>query len=319
MKVLITGAGGFVGQALAQELLNDGHKVILTDIIEPAIPKAAPNNHQNATCIKADLHDEPEAVLSKDLDAVYVLHGIMSAGSEDNFDLGYRVNLHSTLRLLEAIRKICRGVRLIYASSCAAYGLPLPLMPSEATVCTPQSSYGIQKVMIEEVLNDYNRRGHVVAFTLRLPSITVRSGNPTQAASSWMSGIIREPLQGKESSLPCPDDFKCWLCSPKTLVKNMKIALTLPGDCIPPHIRQVLLPGITETVSGMLRALKEVGGDEALKLVKRVDASPEIKAMLDSWPVEFDISKALSIGFAPDQPFRDTVEDFAKGLKEKSV
>ncbi|KND87707.1 Uncharacterized protein TOPH_07661 [Tolypocladium ophioglossoides CBS 100239] len=319
MKLLITGAGGFVGQALAQDLLNDGHKVILTDIVEPTIPQVASNNYHNATCITADLHDEPEAVLSKDLDAVYILHGIMSAGSEHDFDLGYRVNLHSTLRLLEAIRNICPGVRLIYASSCAAYGLPLPPMPSEATVCTPQSSYGIQKVMIEEVINDYNRRGHVVAFTLRLPSIMVRPGKPTQAASSWMSGVIREPLQGKESILPCPDDFKCWLCSVKTLVKNMKLALTFPGDCMPPHIRQVLLPGITETVGSMLGTLKEVGGEEVLKFIKREDASTEIKAMIDSWPFEFDISKALGIGFAPDQPFRDTVEDFAKTLKDKSA
>ncbi|KAJ6439283.1 nucleoside-diphosphate-sugar epimerase [Purpureocillium lavendulum] len=314
MKILITGAGGFVGQVLAEQLLNDGHHVTLTDIVRPTVPAGA-TNQQNATCVKADLYDEPGAVLSKDLDAVYAFHGIMSAGSEDNFDLGYRVNLHSTLRLLEEIRKTCPGARFIYASSCAAYGQPLPSMPSEDTVCTPQSSYGTQKIMIEAVINDYNRRGHIIGFTLRFPSITVRPGKPTQAASSWMSGIIREPLQGKESLLPCPDDFKCWLCSPKTLVRNLVLCLTLPGECMPPHVRQVLLPGITETVGGMLQALRDVGGEEALRLVKREDATPEIKAMLDSWPYEFDISRALGIGFVPDQPFRDTVEDFAKGLK----
>ena len=131
-----------------------------------------------------------------------------------------------------------------------------------------------------------------------------------------MSGIIREPLQGQESVLPCPDDFKCWLCSPRTLVRNLVLCLTLPPDCMSPHVRQVLLPGITETVGSMLQALRDVGGEEAVRLVRREDATPEIKAMLDSWPYEFDISRALAIGFVPDQAFRDTVEDFARSLKQ---
>lgn len=315
MKILITGAGGFVGQLLAEHLLNDNHQVILADVFEPPLPEKA-KNKQNATPIKADLAEDASQVLSKDLDAMYVFHGIMSAGSEENFDLGYRVNLHSTLNLLEAVRKICPGVRWIYASSTANFGQPLPQMPSEATVCTPQSSYGTQKVMIETVLNDYNRRGFITAFTLRFPTISVRPGKPTQAASSWMSGIIREPLQGKESVLPCDDDFEAWLCSPKTLVKNLLHALTLPRDSLPPHIRQVLLPGITANVGQMLQALREVGGEDAVKLVKREKPSPEIKAMLDSWPLRFDVSRALGLGFVADQNFKGAVDDFAASLKQ---
>lgn len=316
MKILITGAGGFVGQLLAESLLKDGHELILTDIFEPSVPAKASAHAPKVTCIKADLHDAPETVVSSDLDAMYVFHGIMSAGSEADFDLGWRVNLHSTLRLLEAARRICPGVRWIYASSTAGFGQPLPEWPSEATVCTPQGSYGAQKIMIETAINDYNRRGFINAFTLRFPTISVRPGKPTQAASSWMSGIIREPLQGKESSLPCPDDFECWLCSPKTLIANLRIALELPGDCMPPHVRQVLLPGITANVGEMLQALREVGGEEAVRLVKRETPTPEIKGMLDSWPVRFDVSKALGLGFQPDQPFKGAVQDFADSLKE---
>lgn len=315
MKVLITGAGGFVGQLLAEHLLNDNHTLVLADIFEPPIPAAA-KNKQNATCIKADLYQSPEAVLSSDLDAMYVFHGIMSAGSEADLELGYRVNLHSTLNLLEAVRKTCSGVRWIYASSTAIFGQPLPEMPSEATVCTPQGSYGTQKAMIESVINDYNRRGFINAFTLRFPTISVRPGKPTQAASSWMSGIIREPLQGQESTLPCDDDFQAWLCSPKTLVKNLLIALTLPKDCMPPHVRQVLLPGITANVKEMLQALREVGGEDAVKLVKREKPSQEIKDMLESWPIRFDVSKALSLGFVADQSFKGAVQDFADSLKQ---
>lgn len=315
MKILITGAGGFVGQLLAEHLLNDNHKVILADIFEPPIPSAA-KNQENATPIKADLYETPDAVLSKDLDAIYVFHGIMSAGSEADFDLGYRVNLHSTLNLLEAVRKTCPGVRLIYASSTAIFGQPLPEKPSEATVPTPQGSYGTQKAMIEYLVNDYNRRGFINGITLRFPTISVRPGKPTAAASSWMSGIIREPLQGQESTLPCDDDFKAWLSSPKTLVKNLIHALSLPADAMPNHVRQILLPGITSTVAEMLQALKEVGGEDALRLVKREKPSPEIKAMLDSWPITFDVSEALSLGFVQDDSFKSAVEDFAATLKE---
>ncbi|EME45768.1 hypothetical protein DOTSEDRAFT_151015 [Dothistroma septosporum NZE10] len=313
-KILITGAGGFVGQMLAEHLLNDGHKVVLADIFEPPVPEAA-NHKENATCIKADLSEDPSAVLSKDLDALYVFHGIMSAGSEENLELGYRVNLHSTLNLLEAIRKTIPGVRFIYSSSTAIFGQPLPDQPSEKTVPTPQGSYGTQKAMVEYIINDYNRRGYINGFTLRFPTISVRPGKPTAAASSWMSGIIREPLQGKESILPCEDDFKAWLCSPKTLIKNLKHVLTLPNDCMEPHIRQILLPGITSTVKDMLDALKEVGGEEAVKLVKREKASAEIQAMLDSWPTTFDVSKATKLGFVRDETFRSAVEDFAASLK----
>jgi nucleoside-diphosphate-sugar epimerase len=315
MKILVTGAAGYIGQVLAEGLLTAGHSVTLVDIVQPSIPPGASSQRDRATCLQVDLFENAESVVSQGLDVIYILHGIMSAGSEADVDLGYRVNLYSVLKLLEAVRNKCPGVRVIYTSSIAAYGSPLPDLPSEAATCTPETSYGTHKIMIEAVLNDYNRRGFVTAFAFRLPGITVRSGKPTQAASSWMSGIIREPLQGLETSIPCGDDFKCWICSPRTLVKNLMIALTIPADCLPRHIRQVLLPGRVVTVREMLQALREVGGVDAVNLVRREEPTPEIRAMLDSWPTQFDDSMALQLGFAPDQPFRDTVQDFADSLK----
>ncbi|OAQ69627.1 nucleoside-diphosphate-sugar epimerase [Pochonia chlamydosporia 170] len=316
MKILVTGASGYIGQVLSEALLKDGHSLTLADVVQPDIPSGASTSNNQPTCVKVDLFEDAESVISPDLDAIYILHGIMSAGSEEDIDLGYRVNVHSVLKLLEAVRKICRpGVRVLYTSSIAAYGSPLPDIPSEATVCTPQTSYGTHKIMVEAMLNDYNRRGFISAFSFRLAGISVRGGKPTRAASSWMSGIIREPLRGLEAVIPCDDDFKCWICSPKTLVKNLIIALTLPTNCLPPHIRQVLLPGIVVTVREMLQALQDIGGQDALKLVRREEPTPDIRNMLNSWPTQFDVSKALALGFVPDQPFRDTVQDFADSLK----
>ena len=316
MKVLITGAGGFLGQMLAESLLKDGHTLVLTDIFEPPIPPGASQYKDKVTTIKADLNDDPFVILSKDLDGIYVFHGIMSAGSEANLELGYKVNLFSSLKLLEAVRVTWPGVRLIYASSCAAYGQPLPEWPSESTIPTPSGSYGTQKIMMEQIVNDYNRRGYISAITLRFPTISVRPGAPSQAASSWMSGMIREPLQGKESELPVDDDFECWLGSPRILTENLKLCLKLPGDCMPPHIRQVNVPGITATVREMKQALREVGGEEALKLIKDTKLSADAQAVLESWSVRFDVSKALGIGMIPEQPFKGAVEDFAASLKK---
>lgn len=320
MKILITGASGFVGQVLAESLLAENHTVILTDVITPPIPGGS---HPNAVALQADLCAESPspfpALLTPDLDAIYVLHGIMSSGAEANLELGYRVNLFSTIRLLDAVRATCRPrIRIIYASSCATYGAPLPPLPSESTLPTPEGSYGTQKLMIEMLLNDYNRRGFVTAFSVRLPSITVRAGKPTQAASSWMSGIIREPLQGLESVVPVLDDaFQCWVCSPRTLVRNLSKCLVLPRDCMEPHIRAVLLPGVTVSVGEMLDALRKVGGEEAVRLVKREKASAEVNRLFESWPVGFDVTRALKIGFEPAGTFLEAVEDFAMSLKGK--
>ncbi|TQV91468.1 hypothetical protein V2A60_008886 [Cordyceps javanica] len=325
MKVLITGASGFVGQVLAESLLAQDHTVILTDLVTPPIPGGdgdGGRQHPNAVAVAADLTAEPfpaaSLLLTEDLDAIYVLHGIMSSGSEADLELGYRVNLSATVRLLDAVRARCRrGVRVVYASSCAAYGGPgLPPRPSEATLPTPEGSYGTQKLMVELLLNDYTRRGLVTAFSVRLPSITVRPGAPAQAASSWMSGIVREPLQGRESVLPVlDDDFACWVCSPRTLVRNLERCLVLPRDCMEPHIRQVLLPGVTVTVGEMLAALRRVGGDEAVRLVRRERPSDAAARLFESWPVGFDVTRALAIGFEPAGTFLEAVEDFAAGLR----
>ena len=320
MQILITGAGGFIGQLLAEHLLNAGHTVTLVDIFKPPIPAKASAHSLSATCVAADLSKPSDAtsILSASLSTIYIFHGIMSAGSEADFSLGYNVNLHSTTNLLSQIRQSCKpGVRVVYASSTAIYGQPLPSMPSEATVPTPSSSYGTQKVMIEYLINDYTRRGYINGLSLRFPTISVRPGKPTQAASSWMSGIIREPLQGKESSLPCGDDFKAWIGSPRMLVRCLMKTLDMERDCMPLHVRQVNLPGITVSVKEMLQALEAVGGKKAVDLVKREEASEEIRNMLDSWPTEFDVSKALSLGFEGDQSFQSAVQDFADSLKEQ--
>jgi len=318
MKILITGAGGFIGQFMARELLKDpSHTLILTDVVDVPIPKDAAHP-ENAKTIKADLSADPSAVVTKDLDAAYIFHGIMSSGSEANFELGMKVNVESVKTVLEAIRNTCPGIRVIYSSSQAVYGRPFPDKITEDHLPTPESSYGAEKLICEILINDYTRRGFISGFTLRFPTISVRPGKPTAAASSFISGIIREPLANKECVVPIKDrDWAHWVCSPKTLINNLIHALTLPGDALPPHKRTVNAPGILVTIKGMLDALAKVGGEDKLQYVKEEHDEATAK-ILYSWAYSYDNSLPLKLGYKPDSSFEQAVRDYVEFEEEQN-
>lgn len=285
----------------------------MTDVILPPIP-AGVKYPQNATTIKSDLCASADDVVSSDLDAVFVFHGIMSSGSEANFDLGMRVNLDSTRTLLSALRTTKPGIRLIYASSQAVYGRPLPEVVTESTRPTPESSYGAAKLVCETLINDYTRRGFIDGLVLRFPTVTVRPGMPTAAASSFLSGIIREPLDGKECVVPLQDrEFGSWVSSPGTLVKNLVFALSLDTGKMPRHDRVVNLPGVRVTVQDMLDALEKVGGKDKLNLIK--EENDEVtEGILRSWADRFDNTLAYSLGFVEDGTFEQAVVEYKRSL-----
>jgi len=317
MKILITGAGGFIGQFLARQLLDDpSHQLILTDVIDCPIPKGA-KNPQNATVIKGDIFQEIDKLVTKDLQAVYIFHGIMSAGSEANFDLGQKVNVDGTRLLLEKLRHTVPGVRTIYASSQAVYGRPFPDVITEDVFPTPEGSYGAEKLVCEILINDYTRRGFIDGMSLRFPTISVRPGKPTQAASSFISGIIREPMAGKECVVPVKDrSFPSWVCSPRTLINNLVHALTLPSDALPSHKRTVNAPGLLATIQDMLDALEKVGGKDKLQYVKEEDDA-ELGKILYSWAYKFDNTLALSLGYKPDTSFEQAVREYSEWMQEQ--
>ncbi|EED19878.1 nucleoside-diphosphate-sugar epimerase, putative [Talaromyces stipitatus ATCC 10500] len=318
MNILITGAAGFIGQLLATELLNDpAYKLVLVDIVDPPIQSGV-KYPQNAKIIKTDLvADNLETLVHESApDAVYAFHGIMSSGSEANFELGMKANVDATRALLEALRKKAPpGVRFIYSSSQAVYGQPLPKTVTDEVIPTPESSYGAAKLICEALVNEYTRRGFIMGFTLRFPTISVRPGKPTAAASSFLSGMIREPLNGQEAIIPLEDrSFESWLCSPRTLVRNLIFTLSLPGDCVPPHIRQINVPGICVTIQDMMDALEKVGGKDKLGLLKEKE-DPVIKRIVYSWPTRFDNSQAIGLGFQRDESFEQAVRDFKESVE----
>ncbi|KAI0643038.1 NAD-P-binding protein [Trametes meyenii] len=314
--ILITGAGGFLGKLLARALVDDSEtpdvRLILADIVEPKAPVAA-----NALAIEADLTNPAQADgLFKTKfgvpDTVYCLHGIMSRGSEDNFDFGVKVNVDSVRAVLEAARHASQRaetlIKFIFTSSLAVYGGPLPSIVTPNTIATPQGAYGMAKLVDELFINEYTRRGFIDGRILRLPTIVVRPGPPSAATSAFVSGIIREPLQNLPSTCPIGTSLAdpaltslaLWLASPSTTIRNFLHARRVPAARFKPHTRVVCLPGFTATVRDELDALEEVAGPEAVARVKFED-DPENRRVVSSWPARFDNSYALSLGFVVDE------------------
>ncbi|KAF7560261.1 hypothetical protein G7046_g3880 [Stylonectria norvegica] len=316
--ILITGGAGFIGQALVGALLSSSPTlhVTLTDVIEPPIPSNAAKYNQQITSTKADLTD-PSAVaslFSRRYAAVYLLHGLMSGGSEANLDLGLKVNVDSVRCVLDHLRKNYPGTVVIFASSCAVYG-PAKLVKENETLPQPKSSYGAEKLIGELLLNDFSRRGHLDGRIVRLPTVIVRPGAPSAAASSFASGIVRESLKGIENKLPVGKDIEMWVCSPATVIKNLVKVKDVPAEKFGDS-RIVNLPGITVSVQQILDALEQVGGKKALSFIKE-EVDPAIQNIVASWPARFDVNRAYGFGLEADGEVIEAVKAFAEALKSE--
>src|SRR5688572_24867436 len=304
MNILITGGGGFLGFRLARTLLARGHlggKAISSiTLLDGAFPADA-EKLQKVKTVKGDVSDEKTiaGVCTPDIDAVFHLAAVVSGAAEADFDLGMRVNLKGMELLLAQMRKCNKPPRLVYTSSVAAFGGELPAVLDDSTTANPQTSYGAQKVIGEYLVTDYSRKGYVDGRSLRLPTIVVRAGKPNAAASSFASGIIREPLNGEISQCPVAPETGVWLLSPRRVVEAFIHAHDLPAASWGAN-RVVNLPGITASVAEMLAALKEIAGARAAERVV-FKPDPRIQAIVRTWPVRFRTPRALEMGFRADE------------------
>lgn len=317
--ILITGGAGFVGQDLAAALANgsDDLRLTLSDVVEPPIPKSISQHAHRINTVKCDLTD-PSVIASlfqQPYSAVYLLHGLMSGGAEANLELGWRVNWDSHRGILDFLRLHHPGAVVVFPSSLAVYGPAKSEDPpnSETTCPIPQSSYGAQKLMVETYLNDMSRRGLLDGRIVRLPTIIVRPGAPSAAASSFASGVVREPLNGMETVLPVARDLKMWVCSPETVVKNLILIKDVPASKFN-LTRVVNLPGISVTVQEILNALGAVGGKKAMDLIKE-EKDPKIEAIVGSWPYQFDTRVAKELGMVADVDLVQNVTTFSQRLQ----
>jgi len=239
---------------------------------------------------------------------VFHLAAIVSGQAEQEFELGMKINLDGTRNLLEACRTKESTPVFVYASSCAVYGGDMPEILQDDTLPNPQTSYGAQKFMGEILVNDYSRKGFLDGRSLRLPTVTVRPGKPNAAASSFASGIIREPLNGEATNCPVRDDTLVWITSPGSVVKNIihaaKIRAEQMGDS-----RSIALPGLTVSVGDMLASLERVAGANVRGLVSS-KPEPRIEKIVYGWPGRFVTAKADELGFIRDTGFDEIVQNY---------
>jgi len=305
LKALITGGGGFLGSRLAAALKARDPAADIT-LLDVAFPPGLESKYR---CVAGDVAS-PEVIgkaLARDTDSIFHLAAVVSGGAEADFDLGYHVNMDGTWKLLEAARKLAKPPRIVYTSSVAAFGGKMPDVLDDSTTPAPQTSYGTQKVIGEYLIADYTRKGYVDGRSLRLPTIVVRPGKPNLAASSFASGIIREPLAGVACECPVSDTTGVWILSPRRVVEAFLHAHDLPSSAWP-TTRVVNLPGITLTVREMIDAMGRVAGRETVDRVKFVPDA-RIQGIVKTWPVRFRTDRALAMGFRADDDFESIVKD----------
>ncbi len=314
MKVVITGGAGFLGRRLATRLLELGtltgpdgeprkiEKLVLLDMVA-----AQGLSDPRVQAIAGDI-TEPELlrdVIGSDTSSVFHLAAVVSGQAEADFDLGMRVNLHASLSLLEICRASARRPRVVFTSSVAVFGGVLPEFVRDDTALKPRSSYGAQKAIGELLVSDYSRKGFVDGRILRLPTISVRPGLPNKAASSFASGIIREPLKGEDAVCPVPTDTRLWLLSPRFAIEALIKGHEISGEALGDD-RSISLPGLSVTVKEMIESLSRVAGAD---VAARIHLQPDetITRIVRSWPGAFDTTRANALGFKGDDNFDDIV------------
>ena len=322
MRVVITGGGGFLGQMLARALIarvglsigshaNPG----LTELV--LLDQSRPSSRiddDRVSYATGDVCDSAllDRVLAPGADAVFHLAAVVSAGAEADFDLGMRVNVDGTRAVLEACRRQTQPPRLVFTSSVAAFGGELPEVVNDSTAATPQSSYGTQKVIGELLAADYTRKGFVDGRSVRLPTIVVRPGKPNRAASGFMSGIFREPLNGQSAVCPVPPDTEMWILSPERAVDALIHAMELPAAAWGWN-RTLNAPGITVSVADALDALERIAGRDTAARV-RVERDPEIERIVLGWPAKFVTERAERLGFGADSGIEEIIRAHMRTL-----
>lgn len=325
MNILITGGSGFLGARLARALLAQGslalagapaqaiQRLVLVDRVAPPADLAGDARVQ---ALQGDLVEQlaSGALPLADMQAVFHLAAAVSGECEADFDLGMRSNFDTTRALLESCRHAGHAPVFVFSSSVAVFGdspeQRLPAVIEDTTLPTPQNSYGIQKFMGEQLVADYTRKGFVQGRTVRLMTVSVRPGRPNAAASSFLSGMLREPLAGERARCPVASETAVALSSPGNTVRGIIRAATASGAEWGARTA-VNLPALSTTVGEMAQALARVAGKEATALIDW-EADPQVARIVTSWPSKIAPGRAQALGLNADESFDAILREYVR-------
>jgi nucleoside-diphosphate-sugar epimerase len=319
VHVVVTGGAGFLGSRLARELLAAGSLAVdgvgARQLTRVTVLDQAPLSEDLAA-------DERVAFARGDLgelldpwgrgrdmlasaDVIFHLAAAVSGECEADFDLGMRANLLVTESLLASCRALATNPVVVFSSSLAVFGAsadhPLPAVVNDHTLPNPQSSYGVQKVIGEQLLADYTRKGFLRGRAVRLATVSVRPGRPNAAASGFLSGIIREPLAGRRAACPVGAATEVALISPARAIEGLLCAATSAERAWGGR-SAVTLPALTVTVADMVAALERAAGPGASALIDWVP-DPAVARLVTSWPARIRADRAERLGLAADPDF----------------
>lgn len=313
-KILILGGGGMIGQKLAHQLADHGWNGEPADVTlyDVGFRPDGAAGHQ----ITGNLTDPgaAAALAAKRPDIVFQLAAIVSGEAETDFDKGWQVNMFAGWALLEALRAEHTASggsyrpRVVFSSSIAVFGAPFPDEIGDEFLTAPLTSYGAQKAICELMLADFSRKGFVDGVSIRLPTICVRPGKANAAASSFFSGIIREPLNGKEAILPVLDSVRHSHASPKSAVGFLVKAAAMDTSVLEGRL-SLNMPGVSCTVAEQIEALREIAGEDVVALIKQVE-DPAVVAIVKNWPQTFSSARARALGFVSESSFKDIIQTY---------
>jgi D-erythronate 2-dehydrogenase len=294
MRILVTGAAGYIGSALVRAL--GGANLLATD--QTSMPFA------NALVGNIAYPQFARSLITPEIDVVFHLAALVSGGAEQNFELGMKVNFDATRDLLEACRLAGHGPKFVFASSIAVYGGTLPDPVTDDTPPAPRISYGAQKLMCEVLIDDYSRRGYVDGRALRLPTVMVRPGSANTAVSGWASAIIREPLAGRDYVCPVRPDTRMACISVGRVVQGLRRMAEVPASELGAR-RAVLLTGIPVSARQMWDAVRP----RATGTV-RFQPDPALQPIMDSVPQATHSARAAALGLPQSQSIDEIVREY---------